>query len=229
MANSSKPDAATIPLHFGVIVFPGFQALDAFGPLDIFNTLALLKPGAFTFSTLAASLEPVSTRYAGDPFPSPSFQQSITPTHTFDAPPPLDVLLVPGGIGTDGPGAPEAIEFIRKVYPSLKYLLTVCTGSVLAALAGVLDGRRATTNKVRYAVSTAQRTQVKWVAHARWVEDGNIWTSSGVTAGMDAAFAFIATVYGAEIADNLARVLEYERHQDPTWDPFAAAEGLAVE
>lgn len=201
-------------------MFPGFQALDAFGPLDALNTLSFMFP--MNLSILAATLDPVSTMIPSAKSPVGSdFGQSINPTHTFASPPPLDVLLVPGGVGAMVPTVQGPIDFIAKVYPSLKYLVTVCNGAGIAARAGVLDGKRATTNKLQWAPEIAQRAKVKWVAHARWVVDGNIWTSSGVSAGLDAIFAFMAAIYGEEAAGKVSDILEYERHKDSSWDPYA--------
>ncbi|KAF5379534.1 hypothetical protein D9615_006543 [Tricholomella constricta] len=215
-----------LPLNFGVIIFPGFQLLDACGPLDALNTLAHESP--MNLSVIAATMEPVSTKLPASLTPNPgNFGESIVPTHTFDTAPNLDVLLIPGGRGTkDQENVQGAIDFVAKVYPSLKYLITVCSGAGIAARAGVLDGKRATTNKMSWAPSIALRTQVTWIAHARWIVDGNIWTSSGVSAGLDVIFAFIAEVYGGKVADHIANVLEYERHTDPTWDPFAELHNL---
>lgn len=207
------------PLNFGIIVFPGFQALDAFGPLDALNTLSLLRP--LNLCVIAETMNPVSTE---PPVPNPhgsKFAQSIVPTHTFTTVPPLDVLLIPGGLGTSHSEIQSAIDFVKKIYPSLQYLITVCTGAGVAARAGVLDGKRATTNKMSWARNIALRPEVTWVSHARWVVDGNIYTSSGVSAGLDVAFAFIGAVYGEESASKVADVLEYDRHMDSSWDPFA--------
>ncbi|KAG5636621.1 hypothetical protein H0H81_007389 [Sphagnurus paluster] len=219
----------TPPLNFGVIVFPVFQALDAFGPLDALNTLAYEFP--LNLAIIAETLDPVSTKppvvVSQNINPRSNFSESIVPTHTFDTAPPIDVLLVPGGKGTRDPKTVQgAIDFVAKVYPSLRYLITVCTGAGIAARAGVLDGRRATTNKMNWATSIAHRKEVNWIAHARWVVDGNIWTSSGVSAGLDVVFAFVAEVYGKKAADNVANILEYERHTDSKWDPYAELYGL---
>ncbi|GLB41557.1 putative protein kinase activity [Lyophyllum shimeji] len=216
-----------VPVNFGIVVFPGFQALDAFGPLDALHVLSSLFP--MKLSVLAATLDPVPTNLPDIPSPIGSnFGQSINPTHTFDTAPPLEVLLIPGGIGAIAPGE-AAIDFVAKVYPSLKYLVTICNGASIAARAGVLDGRKATTNKMGWETEVAKGPQVKWVAHARWVVDGNIWTSSGVSAGLDAIFAFMAAVYGQEAAEKVANVMEYERHQDPSRDPFAKLYNLPYE
>lgn len=78
----------------------------------------------------------------------------------------------------------------------------------------------------RFSAVKAECPNVHWVPQARWVQDGNIWTSSGVTAGIDGMFAFVAAHWGEDIAKDLANTLEYERHTDPSWDPFAKVYGL---
>ena len=129
------------------------RALDAFGPLDILNTLAQVQ--GISLSIIASTLEPVTTKppAAAVQLPAGSnFAQSIVPTHTFaDPPKDLDVLIIPGGFGahTSTPEILAAIAFIKEVFPKLGHLFTVCTGSSLAARAGVLDGKTATSNKVR--------------------------------------------------------------------------------
>jgi transcriptional regulator GlxA family with amidase domain len=121
-------------------------------------------------------------------------------------------------------------DFIREKYPNLQYLISVCTGAGILARSGVLDGRNATTNKKVWDMVTALGPNVKWKSPARWVVDGNIWTSSGVTAGMDLIYAFIEEMYGATAAWNVQAELEYDRKTQcddkwsaiqgvkPTWD-----------
>ncbi|KAL2171518.1 hypothetical protein VTG60DRAFT_2686 [Thermothelomyces hinnuleus] len=150
----------------------------------------------------------------------------VLATHTFANAPALDILLVPGGAGTrmlEERGDRAMQDFIAARYPELRYLLTVCTGSATAAAAGVLDGRRATSNKGAWSWVVTHGRNVTWVPSARWVVDGNIWTSSGVAAGMDMVYAFLEHYY----ADNRAPVqtminlVEYAPHTDPHWDPFS--------
>ncbi len=216
-----RPIARKTPTRYGCMLFPGFQAIDVFGPLDALNTLSWSHN--ITLALIAKTMDPVSTVVRNPAFNrvNSSFGESVLPTHTFADAPPLDVLLVPGGIGTMSPDVHEEIAFIKATYPKLRYLITVCTGAGLAARAGVLDGKNATTNKATWASTTALGPHVNWITHARWVVAGNIWSSSGVTAGIDVLFAWMEAVYGNATATRVANSLEYERHLNSSWDPFA--------
>ncbi|KAI1505010.1 class I glutamine amidotransferase-like protein [Biscogniauxia marginata] len=206
------------PVKYAVALFPGFQALDVFGPVDILNLLSKTKP--LELSILSATLEPVFTKSETS---GHSIGQGVVPTHTFkDCPDDIEVLLVPGGFGTrDKDSIQPVVDFIRSTYPKLRYLLTVCTGSAAVAMSGVLDGRRATSNKRAWEWATAQGSAVQWVRQARWVTDGNIWTSSGISAGIDMMYAFISDQYGDTVATDLATASEYIRKPDSNDDPFA--------
>jgi putative intracellular protease/amidase len=114
-------------------------------------------------------------------------QPKFVATHSFRDAPALDVLLVPGGVGNivlEQTNNTSVEDFIALRFNQVDYLLSVCTGSVSLAKAGVLEGRRATTNKGAWAWVSSQGRNVTWVPTARWVQDGKIWTSSGVSAGM---------------------------------------------
>jgi putative intracellular protease/amidase len=135
------------PTKYAVALFPGFQALDVFGPLDTLNWTS--RRLHFELSLLHTSLEPVSTQSEGI---SACIGQSVVPTHTYDtAPEDIEVLIVPGGFGARDPKNTERVrEFVKERYPKLRYLLTVCTGSVIVAQTGLLDGKNATSNKLAF-------------------------------------------------------------------------------
>ncbi|KIY73838.1 class I glutamine amidotransferase-like protein [Cylindrobasidium torrendii FP15055 ss-10] len=214
----------TLPVNYGIVVFPGFQALDVFGPLDAMNLLSYQFP--LNLAIIAESLDPVSTKANMNPQNS-NFSQSIVPTHTFENPPEnLEVLIVPGGIGTRAPTLNSTIDYVAQAFPSLRYFITVCTGASIAARAGVLDGRNATTNKKSWEYVTNFGPNVNWITHARWVVDGNVYTTSGVSAGIDGMMAFMADIYGANATNTVAQGMEYERELDPSHDPFADLYGL---
>jgi transcriptional regulator GlxA family with amidase domain len=267
IANTTK-----MPTHFGLLVFPHFQALDVFGPLDVFNNLAMMYKNSTTMylSVLSKTMAPVTTGMTGLPG---SFEERIVPTTTFkeylkgtrpirnpdhhegpdcddghgghaiakramrfgprqdhhgsmppaNKPPAhlgdIEVLIIPGGGGTRS-NMTEEIAFVKEMYPKVKYIITICTGSTIVSRTGILDGRKATTNKFSWAWAVTQGPKVDWVPTARWVEDGNIWSSSGVSAGIDVAYAFVSRVYGEPVANYLAHTAEYNREMDAHHDPF---------
>ncbi|KAK0383458.1 hypothetical protein NLU13_9369 [Sarocladium strictum] len=206
------------PSKYAVALFPGFQALDVFGPLDALNFLSKKTP--LELYVVAQTLDPVSTRLEGSDL---TIGQSVVPTHTFDnVPEDVEVLLVPGGIGSrDMELTQPVVDFVKRVHPKLQFLLTVCTGSALTARAGVMDDKQATSNKRAWDWVLTQGPKVNWVRKARWMTDGNLWTASGVSAGMDMIYAFIAEQYGEEVAKDVAQSGEYVRNTDSTNDQFA--------
>ncbi|EOA92115.1 uncharacterized protein SETTUDRAFT_83188, partial [Exserohilum turcica Et28A] len=233
------------PIRYGVLLFPGFQALDVFGPVDVFNSLSMLYSFPTKLTMLAKTSGSVETSHqrAGNMMyshPDTDVSQSMMVNRTFaeqlqlqgggeeekeESSLAIDVLIVPGGVGTRGDMSAE-IDFVRAIYPRLKAILCVCTGATILARAGVLDGRRATTNKRAFAWATSTGPNVKWVSEARWVVDGNIVTGSGISAGIDATYAFVGLNYGEKIAQELADCAEYVRWMDPDHDPFAERWGL---
>lgn len=199
--------------RLGVILFPDFELLDVFGPVEMFANLQ----GSVDVLMVAEHAGPV--RSAQGP--------TVVADAGFAECPALDLLLVPGGIGTRAAIDDEGLlAFLRHRVAVAEVAMTVCTGAALFAQAGLLDGRRATTNKMVFQWVTEQGPKVEWVKEARWVEDGKFVTSSGVSAGMDMALAVIARISGQQTADLLAVGTEYDWHRDPTWDPFAKIHGL---
>ncbi|KAF2431383.1 class I glutamine amidotransferase-like protein [Tothia fuscella] len=220
-------------LSVGMVVFPGWQPMDVYGPIDILYMMSSWGKYKMTFSVIAQevgnvpSMPPPHRHQPGAPVSDWGhvISSQIHATHTFANAPALDVLFVPGGMGTrlvDSSNNTEIEQFIVKRYPRLDYLISICTGAVFLAKAGVLNGKRATTNKATYNwVTQGHGENIKWEPNARWTVDANIWTSSGVTAGLDATYALMKHIYGPEEVDKVMALIEYAPHTDPTWDPFA--------
>jgi transcriptional regulator GlxA family with amidase domain len=203
------------PRTLGMLLFEGFELLDVFGPCEAFGIRDL--DGAFRLAMVAAKAGSIAS--AQGPRAVAEFG--------FDDCPPLDVILVPGGIGTRREVGNDAlISWLRARSETAELVTSVCTGAGLLARAGLLDGRRATTNKRSFAWVEGQGPHVNWVKQARWVEDGKFATSAGVSAGIDMALAIIARLVSLEKAEQAANAMEYEWHRDPGWDPFARIYGL---
>jgi putative intracellular protease/amidase len=191
----------------GAILYEGFELLDLYGPLEMFGNVG----PALRIVTVAEQAGAV--RSAQGPSSLAEFG--------FDACPDLELLLLPGGVGTVAQlQNARLLDFLRGRAPAAELTMSVCSGSAILAKAGLLDGRRATSNKQFFSVATSQSDRVRWVAEARWVEDGPFVTSSGVSAGTDMALAVIARLYGRERAEELAALTEYEWQSDPARDPF---------
>jgi transcriptional regulator GlxA family with amidase domain len=199
--------------HITVVLYDGFELLDVFGPLELFGVV----PDLFDISLLGPTAGPV--RSAQGPH--------VVAHHSYDEAPDPDVVLVPGGRGRRRlVKDDDFLGWLGGWATNAQLVTSVCTGSAILAAAGLLDGYRATSNKRSFEWATKQGPRVDWVPVARWVEDRDRWTSSGVAAGMDMALALIARLHGDELASALADGVELEWHRDPSWDPFAAKHGL---
>ena len=133
----------------------------------------------------------------------------------------FDVLLVPGGFATrklahEG----EFIAALGELARRHEYVIAVCTGSVLLAKTGLLDGVEATSNKLSWQWATSEVPSVRWVRAARWCVSGKFYTSSGVSAGIDAALGFIVDMHGQSEAQRIARTMEYVWSSDKNADLF---------
>jgi putative intracellular protease/amidase len=149
---------------------------------------------------------------------------SILTDYSLSDCPPLDLLLIPGGLGvrTERLNA-RLLDWLRTAADAATHVVSVCTGSLLLALTGHLTGRRATSNKKAFELVTSltEGHGVDWVRRARFVEDGKYFTSSGVSAGIDVSLHVIARVFGEATARAVAALTEYDRALTNTDDPFA--------
>lgn len=199
----------------GAVVFEDFELLDLYGPLQM---LGMLR-GHFSIEVLAENVGAVRSGQGPDAMATRALRDAGG----------IDLLLIPGGLGTRWQvGNPALIQALRRLADDAEIVLSVCTGSALLARSGLLDGRRATSNKRAFAWVRDQGPGVQWMPEARWIEDGKFITTSGVSAGIDGALAVIERLCGPDLARDVALWAEYERHTNSTWDPFASAAGLVA-
>ncbi len=199
--------------RISVVLFDGFELLDVFGPVELFS----MEPDRIAVEFLGPQCGPVASSQGVEVVAPVGYSQAAAP----------DIVLIPGGIGTrslveDRP----FLDWLGSWAGSAGLVTSVCTGSAVLAAAGLLDGYRATSNKAAFGWASALGSATEWVARARWVQDRNRWTSSGVAAGMDMAAALMASLFGEETASRAWTAVELEVHTDPDWDPFAVIHGL---
>lgn len=189
------------------LVFDDFETLDLFGPIELFGSL----PNDFRIQ-FASMKGGIIHNHHGVALQTVAVAELAQQTN---------ILLVVGGKGTR-PLINDAhfLQTLTTLADNADWVLSVCTGSALLAKAGILDHKRATSNKRAWQWVTEQSDQVDWIKQARWVVDGKFYTSSGVTAGMDMALGFIADRQGRDSAKEVADYTEYRWQEDSRLDDF---------
>lgn len=201
----------------GVVIFPGFQLLDATGPVSAFEIGGRIAQ------------EPYAIRlFASAPGLVASTAGVALPAEGFDAAGPIDTLIVAGGEGVRGASEDAAlVGFVRDHARQVeagrsRRIASVCSGTFVLAAAGLLDGRRATTHWNRSAAFARAHPQVRLEPDRIWVRDGPVWTSAGITAGIDLALAMVAEDLGESVAKRAAQQLVVYRRRPGGQSQFSA-------
>jgi transcriptional regulator GlxA family with amidase domain len=193
----------------GILIFDAAEELDFVGPWEVFTVAAGLNEGNRVV-TIAEEARPVTCAKG----------LRVLPDHTFAAAPPLDVVLVPGGMGTRREVEnPVLIDWLRAAGGRCTWVTSVCTGALLLHGAGLTKGKRVTTHW-SFIESLRQRGDVTVLERRRYVRDGNLVTAAGVSAGIDMALWLVGQLHGVECARTVQRRIEY----DPA-PPYAAEVG----
>ncbi|WP_037896923.1 GlxA family transcriptional regulator [Streptomyces sp. NRRL S-920] len=182
-----------------VVLFEGVQSLDVTGPVEVFTGATHClgdRAGGYAVRTASLDGTPVRT----------SSGLTLVPDHALTDVPAPHTLLVPGGTGTRPPD-PELIDWLRAHGPRARRLVSVCTGALRLAEAGLLEGRRATTHWAHCAKLAKDHPGVEVDPDPIYVRDGHVATSAGVTAGIDLALALVEEDLGREVALTVARHL----------------------
>jgi transcriptional regulator GlxA family with amidase domain len=187
----------------GLAIFQDAEELDFVGPWEVFTTSAMLREGAGEppdrVLLIAGSLDPVRCAKG----------LRVLPDATFDDHPALDVVLVPGGQGTRREAEnPALLSWLAKVCASTRWTTSVCTGSLLLHTAGVADGRRLATHWSFE--DELERRGATVVRDARWVRDGQVVSSQGVSAGIDMALWLVGQLHSVPHARATQRYIQYE-------------------
>jgi transcriptional regulator GlxA family with amidase domain len=195
------------PITYGIFLFEQVAELDFVGPLQVFSASNNLLKGGRVL-TIAQEIKPL--RGVGG--------LQIIPDHSFEDAPPIDVLLLPGTgeINEYALKNDQAIDWVRAQYEKVRYMTSVCTGGLILQKAGLLKGRKATTHWMLMEALVKDK-DVSELAEMRYVRDGKIVTSQGVSAGIDMALWLIGEIHSPDHARLVRKILQY----DPA-PPYAA-------
>lgn len=185
------------PLSVAVLLFDGVEIIDFSGPWEVFGQ------AGFKVHTVAQKRDAITA----------VFGQKLIPDYTFANSPQADILLVPGGSVAKAVDNPELIKWIQANAKDAKYVMSVCSGAFLLSRAGLLDGLSATTVMGRIEQLATASPKTKVVHDQRYVDNGKIITTAGLSSGIDGAFHLLSKIQGKGAAQSTALGMEYR------WDP----------
>ena len=196
-----------MPHTVGIFVFENVEVLDFAGPYEVFTTAARVhgrshsvQPPLFNVFTVGRTGAPVRAR-AG---------LNVHPDYRFQDHPPIDVLIVPGGVVTTELATPEVTEWIVARFPDTTITASVCTGAFLLAQAGLLAGKSATTHWEDIDDLKSMFPGLAVRGGLRWVDEGRIVTSAGISAGIDMSLHLVERLASRELAERTARQMEFD-------------------
>jgi transcriptional regulator GlxA family with amidase domain len=197
--------------NVGIFIFPIVEILDFAGPYEVFTTASrmALRESAdeapdhappFNVFTVAASLAPVHARA----------DFAALPRYDFSNHPSIDVLIVPGGVVDAEVANPDVITWIKRVSQHAQIVASVCTGAFMLAEAGLLDGLTVTTHWEDLEPLAGQYPNLDVVGGQRWVDQGDIVTSGGISAGIDMSLHLVERLAGRALALRTAKQMEFD-------------------
>ena len=193
-------------LNVGIFVFDDVEVLDFAGPFQVFTTATRVARPDKPFSTFTIAADDAVQARGGLP---------IVPTYAFGREPRIDVLIVPGGVVTDEIGKSDVIDWIAARAAEAQITASVCTGAFLLAKAGVLDGKKATTHWEDVDDFRKSFPSIPIDAEARFVDEGRIVTSAGISAGIDMSLHLVERLAGEALALRTARQMDYRWQREP--------------
>lgn len=219
------------PIKVAIVYYKHFAPLDVFGPIEAMNcSFGLQTDGVspdktsplFEILSVGQKIENIQSGM-GRPGPQ------ILCENDFSTLPQVDMVLIPGGIGSrDMVKQALFIDQLKTLVNKTPIVLSVCTGAGLLAKTGYLDGKKATSNKIAWPWVIGQNAEVDWQCLPRWIgqidqkAQRGYMTSAGVSAGIDMMLAVINQLFGAEVVLNTQNMMEYSWQNMPENDPFAS-------
>ena len=190
-------------MKVGILVFNEVEVLDFAGPFEVFSLAeALDRTKIFDVKLVGQTMQTLKARNG----------LQVVPNCSFEDHPPFDIVIIPGGYGAEEIeiNNPVVIDWISEQYRSVKILASVCTGVFLLAKAGLLQNRKATTHWMDLDRLESDFEGIEVIRGTKYVDQGKIITSGGISAGINMSFYLIKKLVGLEIANNTARRMEYD-------------------
>jgi transcriptional regulator GlxA family with amidase domain len=189
-------------LKVGIFVFNEVEVLDFAGPFEVFSLTKNGDDKLFEVIIIGETNEPISARNGLKILPAALFKDNLN----------LDILIIPGGYGAEEIEIKNrtTIDWITEQQKTVKILASVCTGALLLAECGILNNKKATTHWMDIDRLEHDYPKIEVVRNKKFVDEGNIITSGGISAGINMSFHIVSRLFGAEIAKNTAKRMEYD-------------------
>jgi transcriptional regulator GlxA family with amidase domain len=194
----------------GIVTFPNAEELDFVGPWEVFTMARMGRGDSPDPAAPSQDHGVVLIAQTAEPVRCAKGMRML-PDHTFDDAPDLDIVLVPGGVGTRTEADnPVLLDWLAKVAPACQWVTSVCTGSLLLHAAGLTSGKRITTHWGYVPTLRELATDATVLDSVRYVRDGNLVTAAGVSAGIDMALWLTGQIWGVDHARATQRLMEYD-------------------
>ena len=189
-------------MNVGIYIYENAEVLDFSGPFEVFSTAGRLANSATPFNVflVAETKHPVLARG----------NYSINPHYGFSDHPPIDVLIIVGGIHAEELKKTRVIDWVSQAAIDARLVASVCTGAFILAEAGLLSGLRATTHWEDIDELRNSYPSLTVVKSQRWVDEGKLVTSGGISAGIDMSLHLVTRLLGVALAEKTAKQMEFD-------------------
>ena len=186
----------------GIFLFNEVEVLDFAGPFEVFSVTEVNEEKTFTVYTVSENGEMITARNG----------LKVQPDYSIENLPPVDILIIPGGLGARKYEIKNeiVIKWIRQQMKEVKLMTSVCTGALLLAKAGLLEGLKATTHWASIEKFKNEFQNVEIIENVKFVDEGHIITSAGISAGINMAFHIVKNLLGVHVAEDTAKRMEYD-------------------
>ncbi|MCC2339976.1 MULTISPECIES: DJ-1/PfpI family protein [Bacillus cereus group] len=186
----------------GIFLFDDVEVLDFAGPFEVFSVTEVDEEKPFTVYTVSQNGEMITARNG----------LKVQPDYSIEDLPQVDILLIPGGKGVRENEVKNdiIINWVRQQMKEVKLMTSVCTGALLLAKAGLLEGVKATTHWASIQTFKKDFPNVEVIENVKFVDEGHIITSAGISAGINMSFHIVKNLLGVEVAEDTAKSMEYD-------------------